>query len=210
MEQEKTSPASAPIVHVVDDQPAMLRMLAELIGSIGLRVATYPAAQAFLDQYVPSPCECLVSDVRMPGIGGLEFQRILKERGHTVPMIFITGYAEVGTAVEAMKAGAFDYIEKPFVHQTFLEMVQRALEKSRSLYSEQHQARANAARLALLTPTESRILKLLATGKSSKEIAEVLGIGSRTVDNHRGRIMEKLHVNSAVELVLLFTQLKPE
>jgi len=206
---EPETSASA-VVHVVDDQPAMLRMLAELIGSIGVRVVTYPAASAFLESYLPGPCECLVSDVRMPGIGGLEFQRMLKERGHSIPMIFITGYAEVGTAVEAMKAGAFDYIEKPFVHQTFLEMVQRALERSRALYSEQNQARANAARLALLTPTETRILKLLATGKSSKEIADALGIGSRTVDNHRGRIMEKLHVSSAVELVLLFTQLKTE
>ncbi|HRE15805.1 MAG TPA: response regulator [Rhodocyclaceae bacterium] len=206
----ETEVSASAVVHVVDDQPAMLRMLAELIGSIGLKVNTYPAATSFLEQYLPSPCECLVSDVRMPGIGGLEFQRMLRERGHSLPIIFITGYAEVGTAVEAMKAGAFDYIEKPFVHQTFLEMVQKALERSRTLYSEQTQARANAARLALLTPTESRILKLLATGKSSKEIADVLGIGSRTVDNHRGRIMEKLHVNSAVELVLLFTQLKTD
>ena len=198
------------VVYAVDDQPAMLRLLAELIDSIGIRVVTYSSASDFLAHYLPGPCECLVSDVRMPGIGGLEFQRILKERGHTLPMIFITGYAEVGTAVEAMKNGAFDYIEKPFVHQTFLEMVQRALERSRVVYAEHSQTRANAARLALLTPTETRILKLLATGKSSKEIAEALGIGSRTVDNHRGRIMEKLHVNSAVELVLLFTHLRPE
>lgn len=206
----ETSNSPASVVHVVDDQPAMLRMLAELVGSIGVKVVTYASAAAMLEQYVPGPCECLVSDVRMPGIGGLEFQRILRERGHTLPIIFITGYAEVGTAVEAMKAGAFDYIEKPFAHQAFLEMVQRALERSRTLYSEQAQTRANSARLALLTPTESRILKLLATGKSSKEIAEVLGIGSRTVDNHRGRIMEKLHVSSAVELILLFTQLKTD
>lgn len=194
------------IVYAVDDQPAMQRLLAELFDSVGLRAFTYGSAGEFLERYTPSPCECLVSDVRMPGIGGLEFQRLLKERGHTIPLIFITGYAEVGTAVAAMKAGAFDYIEKPFAHQHFLDMVQRALEQSRVSHAEQLEARANAARLALLTPTETRIVRLLVTGKSSKEIAEVLGIGSRTVDNHRGRIMEKLHVNSAVELVLLFTQ----
>lgn len=203
---ENASPS--PVVHAVDDQPGMLRLLSELIDSIGLRAQTYTSAAEFLDHYVPGPCECLVSDVRMPGIGGLEFQRILKERSHRLPIIFITGYAEVGTAVEAMKAGAFDYIEKPFVHQVFLEMVQRALDKSRSIYAENIQARTHAARLALLTPTETRILKLLGTGKSSKEIADVLGIGSRTVDNHRGRIMEKLHVKSAVELVLLFSEMR--
>lgn len=205
---ETASPSG--IVYAVDDQPGMLRMLSELIDSVGLRIVTYPSANEFLDHYVPAPCECLVSDVRMPGIGGLEFQRILRERGHLIPLIFITGYAEVGTAVEAMKAGAFDYIEKPFVHQVFIEMVQRALEKSRSLYATQAQARANSARLALLTPTETRILKLLGTGKSSKEIAEALGIGSRTVDNHRGRIMEKLHVKSAIELVLLFSEMRSD
>lgn len=200
----KTS--ETPLVHAVDDQPAMLRLLAELIDSIGLRAATYPSAEDFLARYLPSPCECLVSDVRMPGIGGLQFQQQLNARGHSLPLIFITGYAEVGTAVEAMKAGAFDFIEKPFSHQSFIDTVQRALSESRRRHAEQAEARANAARLALLTPTETRIVKLLATGKSSKEIAEALGIGSRTVDNHRGRIMDKLHVNSAVELVLLFSQ----
>ena len=195
------------VVHAVDDHPAMLRMLAELIDSIGIQVITYASAREFLSRYVPCACECLVSDVRMPEIGGLEFQRILNQRGHTIPIIFITGFAEVGTAVEAMKAGAFDYIEKPFAHQTFLEMIQRALEKSRTLYAKQQQERASTARFSVLTPTEGRVLKLLATGKSSKEIAETLSIGSRTVDNHRGRIMEKLHVKSAIELVLLYKEM---
>jgi FixJ family two-component response regulator len=104
-----------------------------------------------------------------------------------------------------MKAGAFDYIEKPFSHQAFLDKVQRALAESELLYVRDMQRRTTEARLALLTPTEIKILKLVAQGKSSREIGEALGISPRTVDNHRGRMMEKLHVNSVVELVLIYT-----
>ncbi|HJV24997.1 MAG TPA: response regulator [Aromatoleum sp.] len=194
------------VVYAVDDQPSMLRMLAELLDSVGIRVVAFTSAEEFFEAYVPGPCECLVSDMRMPGMGGLEFQRELKARGHVLPVIFISGFAEVGSAVEAMRQGAFDYLEKPFSHNVFLEKVQRALDKSRAIYEEARKLKTNEARLSLLTPTETRILKLLTTGKSSKEIADVMGISPRTVDNHRGRVMEKLHVHSAVELVLLVTQ----
>jgi two-component system, LuxR family, response regulator FixJ len=196
------------VVYAVDDQPSMLRMLAELLDSVGIRAVTFSSAEEFFDSYVPGPCECLVSDMRMPGMGGLEFQRELKERGHVLPVIFISGFAEVGSAVEAMRQGAFDYLEKPFSHNVFLEKVQRALDKSRAIYEEARKVKTNEARLSLLTPTETRILKLLTTGKSSKEIADVMGISPRTVDNHRGRVMEKLHVHSAIELVLLFAQVR--
>lgn len=193
------------VVHVVDDQPAMQRMVAELVDSVSLDARTYSSAGEFFATYVPREKECVVSDVRMPGIGGLEFLRLLRERGATVPVIFITGYAEVGTAVEAMKSGAFDYIEKPFVHQSFLDKVQRALAESELSHLKEMQRRATEARLSLLTPTEKRILKLVAQGKSSREIGELLDISPRTVDNHRGHMMEKLHVNSVVELVLIYT-----
>lgn len=193
------------LVHIVDDQPAMLRMVAELVESVALKPRTYNSAQDFFDQYHPRERECLVSDVRMPEIGGLEFLQMVRHRGFTIPVLFITGYAEVGTAVEAMKAGAFDYIEKPFAHQAFLDKVQRALAESELLYVNEMQRRSTEARLALLTPTELKILKLVAQGKSSREIGEVLKISSRTVDNHRGHMMEKLHVSSVVELVLIYT-----
>ena len=196
----------AAVVHVVDDQPAMLRMVAELIESVSLTAVTYNSAKEFFDRYFPRPCECLVSDVRMPEIGGLEFFRQIRERGHTLPVIFITGYAEVGTAVDAIKAGAFDYLEKPFAHQAFLDKVNRALAESVSLYHLGIQRRSRDARLSLLTPTEGKILKLVAEGRSSREIGEALAISSRTVDNHRGRMMEKLHVHSVVELVLAYTE----
>jgi len=193
------------LVHIVDDQAAMRKMVAELVESISLKQRSYASANEFLANYVPRPCECIVSDVRMPEIGGLEFFRILRERNHVAPVIFVTGFAEVGTAVDAMRDGAFDYIEKPFAHQLFLDKVQRALAESAVRYLNEMKRRATEARLAVLTPTEQRILKLVANGKSSREIGELMKISSRTVDNHRGHIMEKMHVNSVVELVLLAT-----
>lgn len=192
------------LVHIVDDQPAMLRMVGELIESVALTVRTYASPKAFLAQYMPRERECLVSDVRMPETGGLEFLRLLREHNHTLPVIFITGYAEVGTAVEAMKAGAFDYIEKPFVHQTFIDKVQHALAQSEALYSREMRRKTTEARLALLTPAERKILKHVAQGKSSREVSEVLGVSVRTVDNHRASIMDKLRTSSTVELVLIF------
>lgn len=193
------------VVHIVDDQPGMLKMVAELVSSVPLTPITYSSAVEFLDRYSPRETECLVSDVRMPGIGGLEFLRLVRQRGYTLPILFITGYAEVGTAVEAMRAGAFDYIEKPFSHQAFLDKVQQAIAVSASLYNEGCQRRTVEARLSLLTPTERKILALVAQGKSSREVGDELSISPRTVDNHRSHMMEKLHVNSVVELVLVFT-----
>lgn len=196
------------LVHVVDDQPAMLRMVAELLSSVSLKARTYASAKEFLAHYIPRECECLVSDVRMPEVGGMEFLQLLRGKGYTLPILFITGYAEVGTAVEAMKAGAFDYIEKPFAHQAFLDKVQTALGQSKLLYKKGVERRVAEARLALLTPTELKILKQLTLGKSSREVGEALGISARTVDNHRGHMMEKLRVESAVEMVLMYTQLQ--
>ena len=194
--------APTSVVHIVDDQPGMLKMVAELVSSVPLKALTYSSAREFMEHYVPRESECLVSDVRMPEIGGLEFLRLVRERGYTLPVLFITGFAEVGTAVTAMKEGAFDYIEKPFSHQAFLDKIQKAISVSPVLYAEGRQRRATEARLALLTPTERKILTLLTKGKSSREIGDELGISPRTVDNHRSHMMEKLHVNSVVELVL--------
>lgn len=196
---------SETVVHIVDDQPGMLKMVAQLVSSVPLKALTYSSAREFLDVYVPRAKECLVSDVRMPEIGGLEFLRLLRDREATLPVIFITGFAEVGTAVEAMRGGAFDYIEKPFSHQAFLDKIQQAVAASPALYAEGMRRRAVEARMSLLTPTERKILALVAQGKSSREIGDELGISPRTVDNHRSRTMEKVHVNSVVELVLMFT-----
>ncbi|QSA98477.1 response regulator transcription factor [Methylococcus sp. EFPC2] len=192
------------LVYVVDDDPSVLRMLEALIGSIDLSVRAFSNAADFLEIYQPAVCECLVCDMRMPEIGGLELQKRLLAKGATLPIIFLTGHAEVALAVECMKNGAFDFVEKPFGAQALLDKVQQALERSCRLHAERRHRSTIEARLALLTPKEQKIAKLVSEGKSSRDISEIVGCSVRTVENHRAHILEKLHVNSTVELVRLF------
>jgi FixJ family two-component response regulator len=193
-----------PIVYIIDDDDIILWMFQEMLQGIGAEFRTYSSARAFLDAYRPGPHECLICDLRMPEVGGLEVQRQLLEQGAHLPMIFVSGYPEVHSAVEAIKKGAFDFLAKPVNGSMLLDKVQSALARSRQLHTE-HQARvAREARLALLTPKERQVAELVVAGKSSPKIAEELEISVRTVENHRARLMEKLHVDSAVELVKLF------
>jgi FixJ family two-component response regulator len=193
-----------PIVYIIDDDDIILWMFQELLQGIGAEFRTYSSARAFLDAYAPGPHECLICDLRMPEVGGLEVQRQLLDQGAHLPMIFVSGYAEVDSAVEAIKKGAFDFLSKPVNGAILLEKVQSALARSQQLYAE-HRARvAREARLALLTPKERQVADLVVAGKSSPKIAEELDISVRTVENHRARLMEKLHVDSAVDLVKLF------
>lgn len=191
-------------VWVVDDDPSVLRMLAALVDTIGVCARPYPSAEAFFAAYRPDPCECLICDMRMPGMGGLDVQRRLKERGAELPIIFLTGYAEVSAAVEAMKAGAVDFVEKPFGAQVLLDKIQKALARSREVQAQRRLREAREARVGLLTPKERAVVRGVVDGKSSRDISAELGISVRTVENHRARIMEKLHVRSTVELVRLF------
>jgi two-component system, LuxR family, response regulator FixJ len=197
------SDASA-IVYIIDDDEIILMMFQEFLQGIGATFRTHSSARAFLDAYRPSPCECLVCDVRMPEIGGLQVQRELLEKGSELPIIFVSGYAEVPAAVEAMRRGAFDFLEKPVSGSVLVEKVQEALARSRSVHTERLRRAAREARLALLTPKERQIAELVVSGKSSPTIARELQISVRTVENHRARVMEKLHVTSAVDLVKLF------
>lgn len=190
-------------VYIVDDDPALRQMLTLLMDKIGVEVRVYASASAFLADYFPSSCQCLISDVRMPGMGGLELQQRLQTVARSLPIIFVSGYAEVGSAVEAMKVGAFDFMQKPFGAQKLLDRVQQALERSRELYTLERERMTREARLSLLTPKERQVVGLVVEGYSSREIGEQLGISLRTVENHRARVMEKLHVKSSVELVRL-------
>ncbi len=194
------------VVYLLDDDDIILWMFQEILNSIGVQTRPYQSAQDFLRDYRPSPCECLVSDLRMPEIGGLEVQRQLlcMSKGSALPIIFVTGYAEIGTAVEALKKGAFDFIEKPVNGALLIEKVQAALARSRTLHAERMRSATREARLALLTDKERQICEHVVAGKSSREIAEALSISGRTVENHRAHIMEKLHISSTVELVKLF------
>jgi len=191
-------------VYLVDDDQTVLRMLQELVSTIGVDVRPFASAREFLAAYRPLPCECLVCDLRMPEIDGMELQRRLEATKAGLPIIFLTGYAEVNIAVEVMKHGAFDFLEKPFSAQALLGKIQAALDFSRTQYPKWLEHQAMAARIALLTPRERSVIGHVVEGKSSREISELLGLSIRTVENHRARIMEKLHVESTVDLVKLF------
>ncbi len=191
-------------VYVVDDDLGVLKVLQELISTIDAEVRAYSAPEAFLEAYQQLPCACLLCDVRMPRLDGLGVQRKLVERGANLPIIFLTGHADVGSAVEAMKHGAFDFLEKPFATQALLSKIQQALERSSELHRDSLGKQTAQARIALLTPKEREVADLVVAGRSSREIADLLEISARTVENHRARIMDKLHAKTTVELVKLF------
>ncbi|HEX8964489.1 MAG TPA: response regulator [Rhodocyclaceae bacterium] len=191
------------IVYVVDDDPLVLELLRDLVATIGVRSQEFSSAADFLAAFSPRPYACLVCDLRMPGIDGLTLQRELGGIRHAPPLIFLTGFAEVSVAVEAMRRGAFDFVEKPFSPQALLAKIQAALELSRRLHAERLAQETAEARLALLTPKERCVLGHVVEGKSSREISALLGISVRTVEHHRDHIMQKLHVGSTVELVRL-------
>jgi FixJ family two-component response regulator len=203
LSQENTYSFSS-VVYIIDDDDLILWTLKELLTSIGAEVKAFTSAKEFLDSYRPTPCECVISDIRMPEISGLQIQRTLIAQGFPPPIIFITSYSEISAAVETMKHGAFDFIEKPINGHVLLEKVQAALLKSRELHTQRMASKTKDARLSLLTPKERKIIDRVIQGFSSKDISAALSISIRTVENHRSRIMEKLHVNSTVELVKLF------
>lgn len=190
-------------VFLIDDDPFILQVHAQLLRSIGLDVHAFTSPRTFLNNYVPLPRECILCDLRMPEMGGLQLQAELLERGLDTPIIFITGHADVTTAVEAMRRGAFDYVEKPVHGQHLLDRVNAALALSRERHRERLLRQAREARLSLLTAQERKIVQWVVQGHSSREIADLAGLSVRTVENHRARLMDKLHVTSVVELVRL-------
>jgi FixJ family two-component response regulator len=192
-----------PMVFVVDDDEAVCRSLSMLIADIGLEVKTFTSASAFLAAYDPSQPGCLVLDVRMSGMSGLELQSRLNELEYAVPTIIITGHADVPMAVEAMKAGAMDFIEKPFRDQLLLDGIQRAIDLDARTRRRRQEVRDMQARIKLLTAREREIMDLLVLGKANKAIAYELGISQKTVDFHRANILQKVGVGSVVELVRL-------
>lgn len=195
-----------PIVHLIDDDAILLDTLAELVASIGVATLTYRSARAFLENYKPRACECVVSDIRMPELTGLELQRALAEQ-HKIPppIIFVTGFADVSAAVEAMKNGAFDFVEKPVSGAVFLEKINGALQLGRSLHLRRLNEAARAARIALLTPKEKEVLQLVIKRHTNRDIANLLGLSVRTVENHRAHILTKFRVKDSYELLGLFS-----
>ncbi len=193
--------ALEPLVYVVDDDPAMRSSLRWLIESVGLAVRTSSSAAEFYDAYTASHPGCLVLDIRMPGMSGLDLQADLKTRRIAIPILIITGYAEVPLAVRAMKAGAFDFIEKPFSDQILLDRIRAAIAKDVAARQELEACAAIAARIAQLTPRERDVMSRVVAGKSNKLIATELKLATKTVEAHRARVMEKLQANSLAELI---------
>jgi two-component system response regulator FixJ len=190
-----------PTVFVVDDDRAMRDSLRWLLESVGLTVRTYSTAAAFLREYEPAQPGCLVLDVRMPGMSGLDLQAELVRRGAGLPTIVVTGHAEVPMAVRAVKAGAVDFIEKPFSDQHLLDRVRQALEIDRLEREVRHRREAARRRLESLTARERQVLGLVVAGKANKEIAATLGLSPKTVEVHRAHVMSKMAVDSLAELI---------
>lgn len=196
----------APVVHIVDDDRDMRDSLAYLLRSVDLAVQVYATATEFLALYRPQQPGCLLFDVRMPDISGLELYERLVAQGVTVPVIFMTAYADVPMAVRALKSGAVEFLEKPFNRQMLLERVQRAIADDLARRQQGEQWDEFALRLSDLTERERNVLDLVLTGVPNKAIAAKLEITERTVELRRASLMKKLDVSSAVELIRLMTQ----
>lgn len=188
------------MVYVVDDDPGMRKSLTMLLTAANFQVNSYESADAFLEAYTPDMTGCLVLDIRMPKMSGLELQEYLSSVGINLPIIFITAHGDVPTAVRAMKQGSFDFLEKPYSAQTLLEGVYKAILKDCEKRAELARRFSAQEKIKILSEREREILIMVVLGKSSKVIAEVLGLTVSTIDNHRARIMKKLQVETAAEL----------
>jgi two-component system response regulator FixJ len=192
------------VVYVVDDDQAMVESLSWMIESVGLKVKTFVRAQDFLDQYDPEQPGCILLDVRMPGMSGPELQTKLNDLGSpTLPVIFISGHGDVPLAVRVMKAGAVDFLTKPFNDQILLESINKALRLDKSNREKRQENAQAEAKFALLSPREAQVLQGIVAGKQNKVISAELKISLKTVEAHRASVMKKMSVKSVPELVKL-------
>jgi two-component system, LuxR family, response regulator FixJ len=197
----------SPSVFIVDDDEAVRSSLRLLIKSVGLIPTALGSAREFLEKYDPTQPGCLVLDVRMPEMSGLELQEHLNRQGAVIPVIFITGHGDVPMAVEAMQAGAFDFLQKPFRDQDLIDRIQRALEKDRANRAVLNERSLIRERLESLTPREREVLEMVSSGKPNKIMAADLGVSQRTVEIHRARVMEKMGASSLAQLVRMVMDL---
>ena len=198
-------------IHLVDDDAAFRRSLVFLLESMGWPVQAHASAADYLDAGLPALAQtgCLLLDVRMPGMSGLELQQALIARGCHLPIVFITGHGDVELAVQAMKHGAFDFLEKPFRDQRLLDVVSAALRQREADLVSSERAQQAGDRLARLSPREAEVARLVAQGLPNKLVARELDISEKTVHIHRQHVMEKAEVGSAAELARLMLQADP-
>jgi RNA polymerase sigma factor (sigma-70 family) len=194
---------SEPVVFIVDDDASVRKGLERLVRSVGLRGKTFASAPEFLQCAASDGPSCLVLDVRMPGMSGMALQETLAAAGHHVPIIFITGHGDIAMSVRAMKAGAVDFLPKPFNDQDLLEAIQEAIARDRQTREKQTALQAIQQRSALLTPRERDVLSMVIAGLLNKQIAAELGMSEKTVKAHRAQVMQKMQVSSVAQLVLL-------
>jgi FixJ family two-component response regulator len=193
----------SPLVSVVDDDVSVRTSLVRLITAAGYRVQAFASAAEFLACAPPPGPSCVVLDVKMPGGSGLELQRTLASAAHQVPIVFITGHGDISMSVRAMKAGAVDFLTKPFERRALLEAIERAVAQDARALGAEARTEAVQRRVALLTPREGQVLALVVTGMLNKQIASELGVGEKTVKVHRARVMDKMQARSVAELVRL-------
>jgi len=199
----KMMPSPKPIVFVIDDDASVRKSLSRLLRSMGLNVEAFASADSFLRREHYDGVGCIVLDVRMPGLSGMDLQVELSRADYSMPIIFITGHGNIPMSVQAMKKGAVNFLAKPFDDEELLQAVREAIEKDRSVKAERAKVHDIRRRIDMLTPREHEILRHVITGMLNKQIALKLDIAEKTVKIHRGRVMEKLSVNSVAELVRL-------
>ena len=198
------------LVHVVDDDEPVRDAIGMLLDTVDMPYAAYGSAVEFLEAHDAPPDGCLVLDIRMPGMSGLDLQRELKERSWPVPIIFITGHGDIPMAVEAMRQGAVDFIRKPFRDQELLDRIQEALNLRETQAARQQTLAECEERVARLTPREHEVFERVAAGQSNKVIAIDLKISERTVEIHRAQVMSKTESRSLADLVRLKLRLEPQ
>ena len=205
----KPAQTPKPTVFVVDDNAAVRDAIRWLVEQVGLNVKTYTSANEFLAAYRPGTRGCLVLDIRMPGMSGIELQEKLAREGAHLPVIIVTGHGDVPITVRAMKAGAFEFLQKPFNDQTLLDAIQAALDKFGQVWEQEDRMSQTSRNLATLTPREREVLEQLRHGKLNKVIAGDLGLSVRTVEGHRAKIMEKMGARTLGQLIEMVVKTEP-
>ena len=194
-------PSTEPAVFIVDDDDAMRDALQVLMRSAGMKPQAYSGAEEFLENYAPEQAGCLLLDVRMPGMDGIELQEKLATKRIDIPIVFISGHGDIPIAVRAMQRGAVDFIAKPFREQIVLDTIRRAMQRDAQRRRQRADRAAVEGRLATLVPREREVLDLVVTGKRNKVIAAELGLSHKTIEYHRGKIMAKMQAESVAHLV---------
>lgn len=202
--------SGTPVVILLDDDPAMRRSLTLALGLAGYQVRAYASAAEMFDALDPAQPGCLLLDLRMPGMGGLEVQKTLQARGCTMPVIFISAFGDIPTTVRALKAGAVDFVEKPFTAEALVARIEEALALDRRQRDEKEWRATNLQRVRQLTRRELEVMRSVTEGLSNKEIARQLEISPRTVEKYRARVMEKMHAGSIADLCQIASSLPDE